>query len=149
MTDWTEVERFLADAVGVVFPAAQLVVADQGRSVVEIQVGAATRDTLFDLASLTKPLATAALVARMLGPGESIFGHARGPGVTGRHLPAPPSGRPAGKPLVPGPGASSPRAGIVEAVRKEPPDAEPGERARYSDLGFILLGDLVELQAGA
>src|SRR5213080_177132 len=105
MTDWTEVERFLADAVGVVFPAAQLVVADQGRTVVEIQVGAATRDTIFDLASLTKPLATAALVARLLERGELSLETEARPGVTVRHLLAHASGLPAWKLLVPDPDA--------------------------------------------
>src|SRR5439155_11567450 len=70
-------------------------------------------------------------------------------GVTVRQLLAHASGLPAWKLLAPAPGFADARAGIVEAVRREPLESAPGAAARYSDLGFILLGDWLEQRLGA
>jgi CubicO group peptidase (beta-lactamase class C family) len=130
------VEQFLEAAVGVVFPAAQLVVVDAGATALDLAVGAASRDTIFDLASLTKPLATAAL-ARTLDLDAAVRD-----GVTVRHLLAHASGLPAWKAL------GSSRREVLEQVWREPLETPPGTVARYSDLGFILLGDFIERTRG-
>jgi CubicO group peptidase (beta-lactamase class C family) len=136
------VVRLLGDAVGDVFPAAQLVVADAGEIVFERAVGAATLDTVFDLASLTKPLCTTTLAMRDVERGLALDEPVR-PGVTVRHLLSHSSGLPAWK-LLSGGG----KAAILEAVRREPLERAPGSAARYSDLGFILLGGFLEGRAG-
>jgi CubicO group peptidase (beta-lactamase class C family) len=126
------IERFLVDAVNVVFPAAQLVVVDNDEKIISSAVGAASTGTLFDLASLTKPLCTAAL-ARTVDLDAEVR-----PGVTVWHLLSHSSGLPAWRPL------GSTREQIVDGARREPLEAAPGTRSVYSDLGFILLGDHLE-----
>ena len=143
------VDALLDAAVGSVFPAAQLVVIDRSSLSHERAVGACTPATLFDLASLTKPLATVALVMQLVEAGRLRLDDEARPGVTARHLLAHASGLPGWKLLAPAPGAADARAGITLAVRREPLESKPGEVSRYSDLGFILLGDLVERAAGA
>jgi len=136
MTTPAKIERFLNDAVGTIFPSAQLVVGDQGSRIFSLAVGGASRETLFDLASLTKPLATAAL-ARTIDLAAEVR-----PGVTAWHLLTHSSGLPAWRQL----GAT--REQILEAARREPLEAPPGTRALYSDLGFILLGEHIERVRG-
>jgi CubicO group peptidase (beta-lactamase class C family) len=135
------VERLLDDAVGKVFPAAQLVVADEGRVVLERAVGAATLDTVFDLASLTKALGTTTLGMRDVERGLGLDELVR-PGVSVRHLLSHASGLPAWKRL------GGNKAAILEAVQREPLEHAPGALSRYSDLGFILLGGFLEARAG-
>lgn len=135
MTNWASVDRMLQDAVGAVFPSAQLVVIDGGAVVLERAVGAADADTVFDVASLTKPLATASLVMlKGIGLDETVR-----PGVTVFHLLSHSSGLPAWKLLGPDP---------VTAARAEPLAYPTGTRSIYSDLGFILLGDHVARRCG-
>jgi CubicO group peptidase (beta-lactamase class C family) len=122
------VERLLEEAVGVVFPSAQLVVVDGGRTVLERAVGAADERTLFDVASLTKPLSTTLLIMlEQVGLDEAVR-----PGITVRHLLSHSSGLPAWKLLGADP---------VAAARREPLEYPTGSKSVYSDLGFILLGD--------
>jgi CubicO group peptidase (beta-lactamase class C family) len=123
------VERLLEDAVGDVFPSAQLVVVDGGRTVLERAVGAADERTLFDVASLTKPLSTTLLL--MLRPEIGLDEQVR-PGITVRNLLSHSSGLPAWKLLGADP---------VAAARREPLEYPTGTKSVYSDLGFILLGD--------
>jgi CubicO group peptidase (beta-lactamase class C family) len=66
------------------------------------------------------------------------------PGITVDALLSHASGLPAWKHLGPGP-----RGDVVMRVAAEPLEAAPGTRAVYSDLGFILLGDLIERTMGA
>jgi CubicO group peptidase (beta-lactamase class C family) len=146
---WEPVARLLGDAVGPVFPAAQLLVVDAGAAVWARAVGDCTPATLFDVASLTKPLCTTTLVMRLCEQGRLELDDEARPGVTVRHLLEHASGLPAWKSLEAAPGAKEARQGVVEAVAREPLEAQPGTRARYSDLGFILLGDVVERAGGA
>lgn len=108
-------------------------------------------DTLFDLASLTKVVATLPAVLRLAERGvldldEPVarrFPEFRGEGkerVTLRHLLTHTSGLPAWRDFT-----AEPRP---ERVAAEPLEAEPGSRCVYSDLGFILLGAVVERAAG-
>jgi CubicO group peptidase (beta-lactamase class C family) len=134
------VDHLLDDAVvrGVA-PSAQLVVGDGGRVVHEhnVRVGPAT---LFDVASLTKALCTSWLALRLL----DLEAPAPIAGVTVRHLLTHSSGLPGWRPLFE---RSAGRDAIVRAARETPLERPPGEASVYSDLGFIVLGDLVE-QAG-
>lgn len=113
-------------------------------------------DTLFDLASLTKPIATATSVVALLERGQVRF---RDP--VSKHLPEI-SGEVASKVTVeqllthhagyvPDNALSDYRHGVDESWRRlfalEPKDP-PGTRFRYSDVGFELLGKLVERVSG-
>lgn len=128
-------------------------------------------DVTFDLSSLTKPLATTLAAFSLVQEGRLALDHpvARWvPGFESRdragvlvhHLLEHSSGLPAHRPFSIGvaaiedagrPGfatSADARAWVGEQVRREPLEAPPGARAVYSDLGFILLGEVVEAVAG-
>jgi CubicO group peptidase (beta-lactamase class C family) len=146
---WQVVEALLARAVGSVFPAAQLLVADRLQVVFTRSVGAASDSTIFDLASLTKALATTTLTMRFEERGLLSLAEEVCPGITVRLLLCHASGLPAWRPLALRPGIPERRAGMVAAARMEPLESAPGAVSRYSDLGFILLGDFLERRGGA
>jgi len=115
-----------------------------------------TVDTIFDLASLTKPVATAtsvlilwergvldldAPVAQYL-PEFAAEGKEK---VTVRHLLTHTGGLPAANPLSEY--ADGPEAALRRILTCKP-IASAGERFIYSDLGFIVLGELVARLAG-
>jgi uncharacterized protein YbbC (DUF1343 family)/CubicO group peptidase (beta-lactamase class C family) len=116
---------------------------------------AMTTDTIFDLASLTKPIATSALVMalverRKLRLGDPIGLHLPELGgsdkatLTIEQLLLHTAGLPADMPLV--------RGGLraqIEAIKPLPLRAGPGAEFLYSDLGFLLLGAVVERAGGA
>ncbi|MEK6603035.1 MAG: serine hydrolase domain-containing protein, partial [Nitrospirota bacterium] len=125
----------------------------------------ATTDTIYDLASLTKPIATATAAALLVADGklslddslerfvpELTQGALRK--ATIRHLLNHSSGLPAWRPLyeriVPDGRTlrdrplSDRRAAIYDAIHREPPVEPVGGRCVYSDLGFILLGEILE-----
>jgi CubicO group peptidase (beta-lactamase class C family) len=139
--EFAAVERLMSDAVGEVFPAAQLVVVEGGKEVHARAYGDAGLETVFDLASLTKALSTTTLAMRAVAEGQSLDAEVR-PGMTWFHLLSHSSGLPAWKLL----GAS--RDAILEAVRREPLVRPPGSASEYSDLGFILLGAALETRDG-
>ncbi|MFD9502821.1 serine hydrolase domain-containing protein [Streptomyces sp. NPDC060035] len=110
-----------------------------------------TADTVFDLASLTKVVATTPAVLRLADTGalrldDPVRRHL--PGFTGghkdavtvRHLLAHTSGLPPHRDFWQLPGGPADR---LDAVLGEPLDHLPGTVAGYSDLGFILLGEVV------
>jgi CubicO group peptidase (beta-lactamase class C family) len=107
-----------------------------------------TRTTLFDLASVTKVMATLPcvlaacdekLVELDMPVASAIPGfHAD---VTVRHLLCHVSGLPAGRPLWRRHGD---REQIVRSAMVEPLAHHPGTQVTYSDLGFISLGELLE-----
>ncbi|MGH2371919.1 MAG: serine hydrolase domain-containing protein, partial [bacterium] len=121
-------------------------------------------DTVFDLASLTKPVATTTAILQLWEHGRidhdapvahylPDFAQKGKAAATIRHLLAHTSGLPAWDMLyLPGPtrggGPPAPACrSITEAIARicaTPAAAPPGTRIEYSDLGFILLGDLVE-----
>ncbi len=113
-------------------------------------------DDLFDVASLTKVMATASLAALIVDAGalELDLPAARllpelGPdhrGITLRHLLAHASGLPAWRPLH---AAGRGSAALIAAAAATPLEAAPGTRALYSDLGFILVGAALERAVGA
>jgi CubicO group peptidase (beta-lactamase class C family) len=116
----------------------------------------ASPQTVFDLASLTKVLATAPLAMRLvdagrLGLDERVADRIdrwRGTdreGVTVRDLLSHTSGLPAHAPLYT---AHEGRQAFADAICAMPLEYEPRSQATYSDLGFILLGLLLEDAGG-
>jgi CubicO group peptidase (beta-lactamase class C family) len=159
----TELQKLLDQGVEQgAAPAAVLALwPGQGPAVV-LAAGLAGPETVFDLASLTKPLAAAALAAELgaagLLPWDEGLGELWGEGVpadkariTVRQLLTHASGLPAHRPYYTVlEGRPAPvRRGLVKAMLlNEPLEAAPGERALYSDLGYMLLGLLLEDHAG-
>jgi CubicO group peptidase (beta-lactamase class C family) len=119
---------------------------------------AATLETIYDLASLTKPLVTGLLMARRVERGvidldDSItsylpeFNEDEKRAISIRHLLAHTSGLAAWKPLYILTGGD--RARTLGIIAGQPLESAPGAHVRYSDLGFITLGLLLERLEGA
>ena len=163
-----------------VFPGAVLLVGRGDEIVYEHAFGSRSlvprispmdSNAIFDLASLTKPLATTVIVMLLVSerkicmddrvtrffPGFGVFGkHA----VTFRHLLNHSSGLPHWKPYYEDI-VKSERAGKINfvasraakqymfaQVHREKPISPPGEQSLYSDLGFMVLGEIVEAISG-
>jgi CubicO group peptidase (beta-lactamase class C family) len=158
-----------------VFPSAAAVVLHEGHGVFEGAAGGATLSTVFDLASLTKVLATTATFLalwrdRVVGPEtrvtEVLPGSAAGQaGATVADLLAHRAGLPAFLPLFSPVLRAKPRlleadcpTDVREAARAEVvasalavvPTTSAGARAEYlySDIGFIVLGEILARVAG-
>ena len=126
--------------------------------------------TIYDLASLTKPLATVTSVLLLIqrakialeDPVQQALAELEGTPIgqaTVRDLLTHRSGLPGWRPLyerldargiVPGlPGGDQPvKQHVLQMIRDEPLIYARGERSVYSDLGFMLLGFLVERLSG-
>lgn len=115
-----------------------------------------TPETIFDLASLTKVIATASIAMRAVDEGAlaldatiaSIEPKWRGAdraGVTVRHLLDHSSGLPAHIKLFE---SAEGRDAFLSRIVGQPLAYEPGSASEYSDLGFILLGLLLERVLG-
>jgi CubicO group peptidase (beta-lactamase class C family) len=116
--------------------------------------GAASADTLFDLASLTKPIATATLCLQAAEAGHlhlrqsiaSFFKHDFGPlphleSLELRHLLTHTSGLP---PIPRWPDApNGDRNALIRSALMTPTLRPPGTGYTYSDTGYILLGEIV------
>ena len=115
-----------------------------------------TLDTRFDLASLTKPLATASSVMALVEQGvveldapasrylpELKVADKRA--ITVRELLLHTSGLPRVNGLS---RYEQGRSAAIQAIAEEPLKTTPGSRFEYSDLGFILLGELVARVSG-
>ena len=128
----------------------------------------ATDDTIWDLASLTKPLVTSLLCMGALERAAITLDEPLGAEPDGE----PPAGQgqisltaalshsagfPAHVPFTrrpsvpagPGAGTVSSRAAVVQAAARVPLAYPPGTRSIYSDVGFILLGDFLERRLGS
>jgi serine-type D-Ala-D-Ala carboxypeptidase len=127
--------------------------------------------TVFDLASLTKPLATTAALMMLVGEGKIRiddpvtrflpgFGmHGKG-GTTIRQLLTHSSGLPAWKPYYQDVvreeragnahvlGSRGAKSYVLQLVYNEKPLHVSGKHCLYSDLGFMVLGALVETASG-
>jgi serine-type D-Ala-D-Ala carboxypeptidase len=117
--------------------------------------------TIFDLASLTKVLATTAAVMRLYDRQQlaldvslanwipefaaADLSDERRSQVTLRMLLDHSSGLPG---YVRSFESANDRLALTEACLRQPLTADPGMRAEYSDLGFIILGHLVETITG-
>lgn len=170
--DFSPVDSLLACAIEQgVFPGGALLVRRAGAVVYRRAVGfrclepqplPLTVETLFDLASLTKPLATSLAVFRFIAQHKLDFDDPvcrflpdfqgrQKDRVTVRHLLSHRSGLPAWRPYfeaISGPAPRAAREWVYAQIGREPLAAAPGERAVYSDLGFMLLGALVERLSG-
>jgi serine-type D-Ala-D-Ala carboxypeptidase len=128
-----------------------------GHSVVDPYSIANKLDTIYDLASLTKPLVTGMLCARRIELGEltldsSIshylpeFERTDKQMITVRELLTHTSGLPAWRPLYIL--AEDERERAAGAIANLDLEYKPGTRVVYSDLGFIALGILLERLTG-
>lgn len=144
------------------FPSAVYLVTEQnrevfadalGNSVVEPEEIPATLETIYDLASLTKPLITGMLSARRIEAGELTldssvshylpeFDRTDKQQITIAHLLTHTSGLPAWRPLYTLAAGEPARA--ISAIANLELEYKPGTRVVYSDLGFIVLGLLLE-----
>ena len=148
------------------FPSAVYLISEKGEQVFADAVGnavvdpyliAASLHTIYDLASLTKPLVTALLCAQRIELGELTLDAAVGNYlpefdrtdkqiVTLRHLLTHSSGLPAWRPLYILTEGEPERA--AGQIANEPLEYPPGTRVVYSDLGFIVLGLMLERMTG-
>lgn len=165
----------LADAIGQrVFPGAAFGILQHGEQLAIESVGAFTYqpgspriepDTIFDMASVSKAMATTAMamllwernqldlgepIGRRLpeflgGAVEAEIPIAWKQKITARMLLAHCSGLPAYAPLYKSCRTASE---LFDACLSMPLESVPGSRAVYSDIGFILLGRLLETIAG-
>ncbi len=115
-----------------------------------------TLDTIFDLASLTKVVATTTAVMTLVEQGrvrlnDPVSRHIQGferhgkAGITVGHLLAHVSG------LRPDVDLADPWSGYdaaIDLARDEVPVAAPGERFIYSDINFFVLGEIVRAVTG-
>jgi serine-type D-Ala-D-Ala carboxypeptidase len=154
------------------FPGAVLLVGYRGQLMYEAAVGNAaclpstrcmTVDSVFDLASLTKPIATTTALMLLVEAGLigldapvdiylDALRHSGRDAPTLRQLLSHCSGLPAWRPYYQAidptwPHADRQRA-VYAAVHRERLIARPGTQVQYSDAGFILLGELVETVTG-
>lgn len=157
--------------MGGVTPGGVLCCGDDGRLVATIPFGSShfgpadevfeiAAETVYDLASLTKPMATAAVLMKLdvdldapVGPLVPELGSA-GAGITLAQLLGHGSGLPAHlrfyERLRAGDraGATSRREALLRMAASTPVEAAPGERAVYSDLGYVILGFAIERITG-
>src|SRR5439155_8045884 len=127
-----------------------------GHRAVEPNAEATTEDTIFDLASLTKVVSTTTSVMQLVEQGRLRLNdpvsqfvpefevHGK-KAITIRHLLTHTSG------LRPDFELDLEFRGAEEAIRRasdETPTQPPGERFVYSDINFVLLGDIVRRVSG-
>lgn len=111
------------------------------------------RDTIFDLASLTKPIVTATLIMQLVEKGtvelnepvQNYLPEFSQPKVTISHLLTHTSGLPAWRAIYL---ESETKAGVVNYVNRISSDYPTGTQVVYSCLGYILLGKLIEQLTG-
>jgi CubicO group peptidase (beta-lactamase class C family) len=148
------------------FPSAVYLIAEKGHEVFADALGyavvepiriSATLDTIYDLASLTKPFVTSLLCARRVEAGElhldssvsrylTEFDRTDKQSITVRELLTHSSGLPAWQPLYILAGGEPNRT--LSAIANLELEYRPGTRVVYSDLGFIVLGLLLERMTG-
>jgi CubicO group peptidase (beta-lactamase class C family) len=138
-------------------------VAAYGHRQVDPEPAPATVDTVYDLASLTKAVVTSVLCMLASEDGRLALDRPLGdylpmlagrPAVTARRVLAHAGGFPAHRKFYESLFAAGAvhhehRTAILTAAGREPEAYAPGSRSIYSDLGFILLGALVERVLGA
>ncbi|MGH7985888.1 MAG: serine hydrolase domain-containing protein [Candidatus Binataceae bacterium] len=179
---WREVERAFAEAVeNGAIPGATLVVRKGeaiayegafGHRVLTPERSPMRLETVFDLSSLTKPLATTMALMLLVSGGKlrldervtrffHNFGvHGKGY-VTFRQLLSHSSGLAPWRPFfqriaeveksgkVNFMASRGAKDFVYEEIHREKPEFAPGTRANYSDLNFMLLGETVEQIVGA
>lgn len=148
------------------FPSSVYIVAENGQPVFADAIGDAVREpesrpatlqTIYDLASLTKPLITGLLCARLVEREElkldaavagylPEFNRPDKSDIKIRQLLTHTSGLPAWRPLYLL--ANDAKDSALSAIAAESLQYRPGERVVYSDLGFIVLGFLLQRMSG-
>ena len=144
---------------------------ERGLAVLQPERIPMTRRTIFDLASLTKPLATTTAMLLLVDEGAveldapvakylPLFSERGKENVTIRHLLSHSSGlkpwrayhkiflqkeRKTGETLI---GSPETRASVIDRTVRSALVHEPGEAAVYGDLDFIVLGAVVEAVGG-
>ena len=180
--DFSAVDVVLEEAVrDGTFPGAVVLVRQDGEVVyrkahgyrsLEPERTPLNEDTVFDLASLTKPLATTVALMRFVAEKKirlddrisrffPNFGTCGKTATTIRQLLSHSSGLPAWRPYceelraqkqkvarLATLGSQSARDFIYAQIQREKAEYEPGAGALYSDLGFMLLGALIEDMSG-
>jgi CubicO group peptidase (beta-lactamase class C family) len=152
---------FPGAAWGVLENGAVVGVESAGRFTYEADAPAVSPGTVFDLASVTKVVATTAAAMLLFDRGVLdldarlgdilpgfVIGMAPGSGkerVTVRMLLAHSAGLVGWAPLFRN--SATPDA-LLGTILRLPLEAVPGTRTEYSDFGFILLGKVIELLAG-
>ena len=158
--EWSQMDALVRDAIAAKRTPGAVVVAGQGerilyekafglRALVPAQEPM-TLDTVFDLASLTKVVATTTAVMTLIEDGrlrlnDPVAAHIAGferynkGGITVRHLLTHVSGLRPDVDLHPWTGYEA----AIELAKEEVPTAAPGETFVYSDINFFLLGDIV------
>ena len=127
-----------------------------GDRAVEPAREAMTEDTIFDAASLTKVVATTTAILQLIERGQlgldgkvnDVIPQFRGAGkeaITVRQLLTHTSGLRPGIPAVP---AWKGTEAAIERACAEPLPNPPGSAFRYSDINFILLGEVVRRVSG-
>jgi CubicO group peptidase (beta-lactamase class C family) len=166
---YTLLERAVADGA---FPGGvlavgldnKLVVHPFGRFTRDAKAAPVRADTIYDLASLTKPIVTTTCVmilvqqkrldldaplSRLLPEWSTAAQNDPNPAwrarVTPRMLLLHDSGLPAHRDFYKN---AKGRDGVLALVMAEPLVHEPGKQIEYSDLGFILLGEIVQRLTG-
>lgn len=143
-----------------VFPAASLLIAHRGDVVHRGDYGEARGGVYFDIASLTKPVAAATLAMQLvqeelLHPADSLqkwlprADQLRHKQITAAHLLSHTSGLSAWHPFyrelpLDQVGTEAGKQHIIAACLKEPVLTKPGSQCIYSDIGYILLGKMIE-----
>lgn len=166
VTPQPQISKYLTERIAAGdFPSAVYLVWQKGESIFADALGhavvepyriAVSFETIYDLASLTKPLVTSLLCSRRIDRGEFAlddriskylpeFNTADKSILTLRHLLTHTSGFPAWRPLYV---MSESPADVLDKISAEPLEYEPGMRVVYSDLGFITLGLLLERTGG-
>ncbi|MBK8479688.1 MAG: beta-lactamase family protein [Proteobacteria bacterium] len=157
------IDRLMEQAMAQrVFPAACLLVAVDGQPVIHRAYGRARLDSVFDLASLTKPLATTSALLQCVAMGHlsldarlgRVLDGLQGTALEGVTL-AQLLGHAAGlvdwlplyQPLERLP-ARRARLRARELIAATPLRCAPGEATCYSDLGYMLLGWALEAAMG-
>ena len=136
------------------------VLARNGQRMAGNAFGAASADTIFDLASLTKPTATATSILQLAEQGKihlrqsvsRFFEDEFGPlphlaGMEVRHLLTHTSGLPP-IPRWPKEGSNASRTEMIRSVLTTPTLRPPEVGFTYSDTGYIVLGELVARASG-
>lgn len=149
--------RIIPGAVYWIEREGQIIQGSIGRRAVIPKKEAMSRDTMFDVASLTKVVATTPCVMRLVDEGKirleatvaTYLPEFTGEGreqITVRHLLTHTSG------LKPSLSVKEPWTGYQSGIERAcatVPEHAPDEQFRYSDINFILLGEVVHRVSGA
>ncbi|ARM30511.1 serine hydrolase [Prosthecochloris sp. HL-130-GSB] len=166
IADFTPVEQFVSQSItDGVFPSASIAVIHNGRVIFHRAFGhltyspeteKTTTRTIYDLASLTKPIVTTS-IAMQLYERDSLhidapvshylpsFGNNGKEQITVKNLLIHNSGLKAHRFFIRT--CTTPEE-VYQAIDNETPVAPPGTKTIYSDLGFITLGRIIETITG-